>query len=245
MHAIRIGVAGWALGKETAELFPKQGTHLERYSRLMNSVEINSSFYRPHRRTTYERWAQCTPATFRFAVKLPKQITHVKALCDAEAELDQFVAECTGLGEKLGPILVQLPPRLPWDEDLARRFFSALRSRHTGTIVCEPRHESWFTPEADSKLQEFQIARVGADPSTVPSGFQPGGSSITCYYRLHGSPRIYYSTYGEDFLRSVAGKLRAAAANCEAVWCIFDNTAKSAAIPNAFSLMQILAEPSV
>lgn len=245
MDSIRIGIAGWALGKETVGFFPKHGTHLERYATLMNCVEINSSFYRPHRKTTYERWAQCTPAHFRFAVKLPKQITHVKALCDAEAELDQFVGECTGLGQKLGPLLVQLPPRLAWKEDLATRFFSALRSRHPGAIVCEPRHDSWFTAGADSQLQEYQIARVAADPPTVPSAAQPGGSSNMCYYRLHGSPRVYYSTYHEDFLRRVALKLRTAAANGEAVWCIFDNTAESAAIPNAFSLMQILAESLV
>ena len=108
--AIFIGCAGWNLRKEHAENFPALGTHLERYAGRLNSVEINSSFYRSHRTSTYQRWAASTPPGFRFAVKLPKEISHVARLVSVEPQVHQFLAETSGLGDKLGPILVQLPP---------------------------------------------------------------------------------------------------------------------------------------
>src|SRR3954470_8519864 len=102
---IRIGTAGWALRSQSAGEFDGDGTHLERYARKLSCVEINSSFYRPHRETTYKRWAACTPATFMFSVKIPKRITHEKRLVDCEQDLDQFLNEISGLGKKLGPLL--------------------------------------------------------------------------------------------------------------------------------------------
>jgi len=90
---------------------PAGGSHLERYARRLNAAEINSSFHRPHRRKTYERWARCTPANFRFSVKVPKTMTHEARLASCGALLDRFVAEVTGLGDKLGALLVQLPPK--------------------------------------------------------------------------------------------------------------------------------------
>src|SRR3954466_3448686 len=96
----RIGCAGWAIRREPSHRFAPFGTHLQRYATLFNAVEINSCFYRPHRRSTYERWAESVPKSFRFAVKLPKVITHEQRLLDAEARLDQFLEETSGLGPK-------------------------------------------------------------------------------------------------------------------------------------------------
>src|SRR3954451_5388431 len=106
----RIGCAGWAIRREHSDRFAPVGTHLERYATLFNCVEINSCFYRPHRIATYERWAGSVPADFRFAVKLPKVITHELRLVGAESHLERFLGETSGLGAKRGPILVQLPP---------------------------------------------------------------------------------------------------------------------------------------
>jgi uncharacterized protein YecE (DUF72 family) len=80
-----IGTAGWGLDRRYAAHFPEAGSHLERYSRALNAAEINSSFHRPHRRSTYERWAASVPAEFRFSVKLPKTITHERRLVGCEA----------------------------------------------------------------------------------------------------------------------------------------------------------------
>jgi uncharacterized protein YecE (DUF72 family) len=81
---IFIGCAGWSIARAHAQAFPEAGTHLKRYAQLLPAVEINSSFYRPHRPQTYARWAASTPQTFRFAVKLPRAITHTHRLRDSE-----------------------------------------------------------------------------------------------------------------------------------------------------------------
>src|SRR4051794_10397874 len=113
---VRIGTAGWSIPKAYAAPFPPSGSHLERYGAVFNAVEINSSFYRPHRIATYERWAATVPEDFRFAIKVPKSVTHERRLKDTGDLLDQFVSEVTGLGPKLGPLLVQLPPSLAFEQ---------------------------------------------------------------------------------------------------------------------------------
>ncbi|WP_243434384.1 DUF72 domain-containing protein, partial [Pseudomonas sp. 43(2021)] len=145
---IYIGCAGWSLGREHWPAFPAEGTHLQRYAARFNCVEINSSFYRPHRRQTYERWADSVAPHFRFAVKVPKLISHEQRLADSAAALDEFLGQCQGLGDRLGCLLVQLPPKLAFDAPVAEAFFHALRERFTGSVVLEPRHESWIEAEA-------------------------------------------------------------------------------------------------
>jgi uncharacterized protein YecE (DUF72 family) len=237
---IRIGTAAWSIPKEHAASFPVAGSHLERYGAVLNAVEINSSFYRPHRRATYERWAGSVPEDFRFAVKVPKAITHERRLKDVGDLLDQFLSEAGGLGAKLGPLLVQLPPSLSFQPGVADTFLSELRSRIEGSIVCEPRHASWFTPEVEALLDELWIARVAADPATIPGADQPGGWLGLSYHRLHGSPRIYYSAYSGEYLAAIAEVLaRDAAAGVE-TWCIFDNTAAFAATADALTTRRLV-----
>src|ERR1700733_604079 len=110
-----VGTAGWSVPSRYAAELPPGGSHLERYARRLDAVEINSSFYRPHQRKTYQRWAWSVPAGFRFSVKLPKAMTHEQRLADCGALLDRFVSEVTGLGDRLGVLLVQLPPQLAFD----------------------------------------------------------------------------------------------------------------------------------
>ena len=230
---IRIGTAGWSIPAAVASEFPAEGTHLERYSRVFNAVEINSSFYRPHRRTTYERWADSVPEGFRFAVKVPRSITHDARLQSADALLERFLAEVDGLGPKLGPLLVQLPPSLPFEAGRADRFLRDLRTRVGGPIACEPRHPSWLAPDVETLLEDLQIGRVAAEPSPVSGAGEPGGWNGLTYARLHGSPRIYYSTYDDASIQANLARLaerRRAGSKC---WCIFDNTAAFAATPNA------------
>ena len=238
---VRIGTAGWAMPKAYADRFPSAGSHLERYAQRFGAVEINSSFYRSHQPSTYARWAASVPEGFQFAVKVPKEITHTRRLTLTEpVPLDHFLAETSALGAKLGPWLVQLPPSLAFDTVTADAFFAALRERFAGNVACEPRHASWFTSEADALLNEYRIARVAADPALHPLAAQPGGWSGLVYYRLHGSPRTYYSAYALDFLDDLAKKLLRVAASGVPVWCIFDNTASGAATDNALSLKEQL-----
>ena len=231
---LKIGTAGWNLPGKVAERFPGSGQHLERYARVLNAVEINSSFYRPHRAQTYARWSAMTPLGFRFAVKMPREITHRRRLGDAEPLLLQFLGEAAGLGDHLGPLLVQLPPSLAFDIDVAGRFFDLLRRRHGGgPVACEPRHASWFEPQAEALMKEHCVARVAADPEPCPGASQPGGWPGLVYLRLHGSPRMYWSAYAPAQLAAWA-QLLAAYPNAER-WCIFDNTAEGAAIEDAMA----------
>lgn len=234
-----IGTAGWSLRAELATLFPPEGSQLERYAAVMNCVEINSSFYRPHQTKTYERWAASTPEGFRFAVKLPKQITHEGRLKNADELLPRFVAEAGGLGPKWAVLLVQLPPSLQFDAALAGRFFAQLRAAFGGAMVCEPRHTTWFTPEAERLMVQHEVSRAAVDPAKWPGAEAPAGHPQTAYFRWHGSPRIYWSTYEPAWLEAQAQQLKALPAGT-ARWCIFDNTAAGAALQNALQLQALL-----
>jgi uncharacterized protein YecE (DUF72 family) len=231
----RIGCAGWNIPRQSGDNFASEGSHLERYSQTFNCCEINSSFYRPHKKETWERWAASVPAGFQFSVKVPKTITHeAKLNCGTEV-LSAFLQQIKFLQDKLGPILIQIPPSLAFDSSSARNFLALLRQEYSGDVVCEPRHSSWFCNEVDELLEEYRIARVAADPACVPDGISPGGWSSLVYFRLHGSPRRFYSAYNDDFLTKLSvelGDLKGSAR----VWCIFDNTASGNATQNALEL---------
>jgi uncharacterized protein YecE (DUF72 family) len=231
-----IGCAGWSIPSRLADRFDASGSHLERYAATFNAVEIDSSFYRPHQRKTYARWAQSVPADFRFAVKVPKAITHESRLRDVDAALDRFVDEVGGLGGKLGPILVQLPPSMPFTDATMIPFFESVRRRVDCPIVCEPRHPSWFRPEVEAALQNGSVGRVAADPAIVPSAANPGGAPALAYFRLHGSPRMYHSAYGDDQIADLAKRIKELRRLERVVWCIFDNTAAGEATLNAIEL---------
>ncbi len=207
---------------------------------MLSCVEINSSFHRPHMRKTWERWAASTPNDFRFAVKVPKTVTHTAKLVNTGAFLQRFLDECMGLGEKLGPLLIQLPPSLAFDEGVAHEFLTTFRELHAGAAVLEPRHVSWFAAPVDRLLKGFEVARVAADP---PKGSalagRPGGWAGLRYWRLHGAPRTYYSEYGEESLRKFAEGLAAAKKPVE-TWVIFDNTAMGHATANALRLRELM-----
>jgi len=236
---VHLGCAGWSLPRDTWPQFAAAGTHLQRYAARLNAAEINSSFYRPHQPATYQRWADSVPPGFRFAVKLPKTITHEQRLRDCDVLLASFLAQATALGGKLGCLLVQLPPSLAFDEHTAPLFFRRLRAQHPGAVALEPRHASWFTPGVDAVLKELRIARVLADP-VLHGATAPGGWPGLVYVRLHGSPRMYYSSYGQATLKALAVKLRESADAGADTWCIFDNTASGAAVRNALELQALL-----
>ena len=242
----RIGTAGWSIPRALAGNFPGDGSHLARYAsdaRLLNCAEINSSFSRSHRPEVYARWAAQTPAGFRFAVKLPRGITHEGRLRRARPALERFLGEVAGLGGRLGVLLVQLPPSLLFESRPVSRFFELLAGLHGGPVVCEPRHLTWFEPAADRLLAKLHVGRVAADPARCPAAAVPGGwlgaagdgAGAVVYYRWHGSPRIYYSAYSEAWLLARAAEVKrwTAAADC---WCIFDNTASGAAASDALRL---------
>jgi uncharacterized protein YecE (DUF72 family) len=238
---LRIGTAGWALPREVQDRFADGDSHLARYATRLNAAEINSSFHRPHKRSLYEKWAAAVPDDFRFCAKLPKTITHEQRLVDCGDLLHAFMEQAGGLGGRLHCLLVQLPPSFAFDAAVATPFLRLLRDRHAGRIAMEPRHATWFTAEADALLRDFRVARVLADPVRHDPGRAPGGWPGLVYLRLHGSPRMYYSSYEPALIDSLADRMRQALADADEVWCIFDNTAAGAATGNALDLLEHLS----
>jgi uncharacterized protein YecE (DUF72 family) len=234
----RIGTAGWTVPTRCADAFPGEGSSLERYSARFDCSEINSSFHRSHRPDTWRRWAESVPQGFRFSAKLPREITHDRRLAGCSEPLAAALAEMAGLGSKLDVLLVQLPPSLAFDPTVAEAFFTRLRSRWDRNLACEPRHPSWFEAQADALLAERRVARVAADPARVPAAAEPGGWRGLSYYRLHGSPATYRSSYDDGRLEAYAERLAAAAGP---TWCIFDNTASSAATGDALKLKSLIS----
>jgi uncharacterized protein YecE (DUF72 family) len=238
---IRIGCAGWSIPSQHAALFGEGESHLARYATRFDVVEINSTFYRPHQPRTFERWAASVPPRFRFSAKLPKAITHEARLQGTGDALTAFFDAVAGLGAKLGGVLVQLPPSLAFEARVADRFFAMLSRRSGARIACEPRHPGWFAPEVDALWKRYAIARVAADPALSEGAARPGGpaSARWRYWRWHGSPRMYYSAYGDAALRMLADGLAATSGARTPGWCIFDNTAHGHAVADAIRLLQM------
>ncbi len=237
---IQIGCAGWSIRKEHVDLFDETGSHLVRYAGRFNCVEINTSFYKPHQAKTYGRWASSVPEHFMFAVKIPKEITHARKLIDVTESLERFLSEAKALGSKLGPLLVQLPPSFAFDNRVVSTFLDQLRQRFDGLVACEPRHVTWFTKDVAKILRKRRIALVAADPAVVAEAAEPNGWEGLCYFRLHGSPDVYYSSYTEEYLAKLATKLKVLSQRSP-TWCIFDNTARGAATTNAIELLKALS----
>ncbi len=224
-----IATAGWSIPKTVAHRFPETGSGISRYAAVFNGVEINSTFYRRHRMNTFERWANSVPDDFRFAVKLPREITHGHRLHAIGQIFKTFVEELSALNGKLGPLLCQLPSTLEFDGNEATAAFETMREVFPGILVLEPRHTSWAMPSAKQVLTRYAVNRVLADPAPVwpASDF----SEPPRYVRLHGAPRMYYSDYSAEEIRSFEKRL------CAGSWCVFDNTASGAAIQNALAML--------
>jgi uncharacterized protein YecE (DUF72 family) len=250
---IRVGTAGWSLPTDWQEHFPEGDTHLHRYARVLDAVEINRTFKKLPRASTFARWADSVPEGFRFSVKVPREVTHDRRLEDPGEPLAELLGRAGELGGRLGPLLIQLPPSLEYDRTVAERFLSTLREVREGPDVLEARHESWFGDGPDALLAEHRVARVAADPPRAEADGRPGGFEGLAYFRLHGDPRTYYSPYRpgaeedcgegggpEVGLEGWAGRLREAHERADEVWCVFDNTAAGEGTGDALAMQGII-----
>ena len=150
-----VGTAGWGISS-AADAFGAGESALARYATRFAGVEINSSFHRPHRPTTWTRWAESVPADFRFAVKLPKTITHERKLADCADLAQRFLDEASGLGPKLALLLVQLPPKLAFDAASPRISSPTSRGARARRSPASRATRAGSSPGADALLEAAQ-----------------------------------------------------------------------------------------
>lgn len=239
---IRIGTSGWRYPEWRGDFYPRglqQRLELQFLSRRLDTVEINGSFYGLRKPTDYKSWFERTPENFVFAVKGHREITHTKRLRDVGKDVEEFFGSgVLDLGPKLGPVLWQLPPTLPWRPERLTAFLDLLPGppvRH----ALEIRHPSWDTPELAELLAQHDIALVIAEsagrfpePRVLTAGF--------VYARLHGDEELYVSAYSDPALDRWASRFRAWSAKRD-VYVYFDNTMGGAAPFDALALAERLS----
>lgn len=227
-----IGCSGFHYKDWKDVFYPKglpQRKWFEFYCSRFDTLELNVTFYRFPQLKMLENWYDNSPPHFVFAAKAPRLITHFKRFRDCDALLSDFYRTTVdGLGSKLGAVLFQLPATIGYEPELLDGIVKSL-SRNV-TNVIEFRHPSWWTDEVFRKLKRARVVFSGISHPQLPDNAVINGSTV--YYRFHGAPRLYYSSYASRYLKSVVepylqdGKLKKA-------FIFFNNTATPAAIKNA------------
>jgi uncharacterized protein YecE (DUF72 family) len=239
---IRIGTSGFHYAHWVGPFYPagmRSSAFLEFYAERFDTVEINNTFYRLPRREMLTAWAERTPANFLFAVKASRFTTHVKRLQDPKVSAQKFFDVIDALGDKLGPILFQLPPR--WNPNVERleAFLAALPRQYR--YAFEFRDERWFLPETLAALRQHGAAFCIYDfdgrrsPNEVTAPFT--------YVRLHGPGRRYHDPYSGPALAAWAKRIRAWTAAGIDVYVYFDNDVAGYAAADAARLLRMVVGP--
>ena len=230
-----IGTSGWHYEHWRHLFYPAElakAKWLEFYARHFTTVELNNSFYRLPSEAAFAAWYSSSPANFTFAVKVSRFITHIKRLKGTEEAVEKFISRAKILGEKLGPLLYQLPPNMHRNDEVLDSFLSALPKgmRH----VIEFRHESWLEDVVFEILHKYNIGLCVFD---MPSFTCPVVATADfAYIRFHGSTGLYFSCYSEEELDSWARRLADLAANLKAIYIYFNNDAEAYAVKNAITI---------
>ena len=234
---IRIGISGWRYKPWRGTFYPQdlaQSKELEFASRRFNSIELNGSFYSLQRPQSFQNWFDATPEDFKFSVKGPRFITHIRRLREVETPLANFFAQgLLKLGAKLGPILWQFPPSFKFDEELLETFFKLLPRTHKQAAALAKEHDermegrSWLKVSKDRKLRhameirhdsfvceefvrllrKYEIGLVVADTVEWPRLMDVTSDFVYC--RLHGSEQLYASGYDAEAIRQWAKRVLA------------------------------------
>jgi uncharacterized protein YecE (DUF72 family) len=240
---IRIGTSGWHYDHWRGPFYPEDlplSNFLAYYAKRFRTVEINNTFYRMPDKSTLVRWREETPPSFRFAVKASRYLTHMKKLKDARRPLSEFCRRISVLGDRLGPVLFQLPPR--WRVNVGRlaEFLKLLPK----DIRCafEFRDPSWFVQEVYDALADagaafciYQFAGLLSPPVVTAD---------LVYLRLHGPGReAYRGAYTEQALAEWAAAVQAWKKEGRAVFCYFDNDEAGFAAHDADRLRELCGPP--
>ena len=233
-----IGTSGWYYAHWRERFYPQtlsQSRWLEFYAQHFPTVELNVTFYRLPQASVWQRWRETTPVNFRFAVKANRSITHLKRLREVQQPLAKFLEQVRLLGDKLGPILYQLPPYLQRDEDLLECFLPQLPPDCQNVI--EFRHRSWYVESVYELLRHYGVAfcihdrRGCATPVVTTTGFT--------YLRLHGSSGDYGDCYSDSELGMWIQRIRDLSQTLQAAYTYFNNDREGFAVVNAQTFSQM------
>jgi uncharacterized protein YecE (DUF72 family) len=255
MPKLYIGTSGWMYKDWGKTFYPKDlhRGHLSFLAQEFSTVEVNTSFYHLPRASTFFKWASEVPSEFIFAVKLSRFITHQKKLAGVRAPLYNFFSRAKETGKKLGVILIQLPPSLPYDERLLKHFLADLqattrRAKIKARFALEPRHFTWMDngKEVVELLRPEKIALVFPHSAKIPS-FDPTPENITAdfvYVRFHGPSEFAASRYGRARLKPWAVRIREWQEKNLDVFVYFNNDIHGHAIEDARTLKRLIANSS-
>lgn len=236
---VHIGTSGWYYKHWRGPFYPidyATERMLSFYAQHFDSVEINNSFYRLPTPDTLRHWRDTTPAGFCFSVKASRYLTHMKKLKDPEAGLQNFLPTVEVLGEKLGPVLFQLPPRWHCDVERLASFLEALPARHR--YAFELRDRSWHVPAVCDLLRRHNVAFCIYDLAGFGSPIQV--TATFAYVRLHGPGGAYQGSYDASALADWARRIREWHTVLEGVYIYFDNDQAGFAARNALELKSLL-----
>ena len=234
-----IGTSGWHYDHWRDRFYPDKlpkAKWLEFYAGHFATVEVNNTFYRLPSEAAFGTWHDSSPPGFTFAVKVSRFITHIKRLKNTEEAVENFIARAKILGDKLGPLLYQLPPNMHRDDKRLEAFLSILPRgmKH----VFEFRHQSWLEDEVFTLLRKYNIGFCVFD---MPSLSCPlVATADFAYIRFHGSAGLYWSCYSDEELLDWAKKLTNLALDLKAVYIYFNNDAEAFAVRNAVTLRDSL-----
>lgn len=232
---IRIGTSGWHYKHWVGNFYPAGmpgPKMLDYYCERFDTVELNNSFYQLPKQGALETWRESTPKGFCFAAKGSRYLTHMKKLKDPEPGLVRFFGAIDTLGEKLGPILFQLPPNWELDLDRLKIFIEHLPAHHR--YAFEFRNETWSAPGTYELLRRYNIAYCIFDLAGVQSPIMITADHV--YVRLHGPGGKYQRSYSEEALREWAARISKWGTELKAVHVYFDNDQAGYAAENALRL---------
>jgi uncharacterized protein YecE (DUF72 family) len=241
MGSVRIGCSGWIYRHWRTLFYPEkmpQKDWFSHYAATFDTVEINNSFYRLPSAETFDKWRDQAPPGFRYAVKANRFLTQAKKLKDCAEPLERFLAPVRHLGETLGPILYQLPPRFRLNRDRLAEFISLLP--RDLSHVFEFRDPSWLTEEVLALLDEQGVSFCAHDMPGLATPLSAAGP--VAYVRFHGGEGKYWGRYSDARLLGWTDWIVAQARGGREVWCYFNNDIHGHAIEDALTLRAMVAQ---
>ena len=240
---IHIGTSGWSY-KHWKELFYPKGLKTTDwftfYASQFHTSEINTSFYHLPKLTTVESWASKAPPGFTFCPKLSRFITHMKKLRNVEEPLERFFDIFQPLEPFMGPVLVQLPPMLRFNYEVAEAFFQLLKKRYKKReFVLEVRHDTWIADDPLTLMSKYDIGLVISQSNKL-FPYSEMVTSKNVYVRFHGPKELYASGYNPKMLQYYADKFRLWMAEGHEVWVYFNNDIHGYAFRDARKLMEMM-----